>query len=91
MPYFSAFKMILEDCLDGKVPDPDAAAIAFDDLNAAAKAKTAYAQLQKLREDGGGLKLAYELSSHGMLKMCVIIAEVTRPCWNWCQRTRQPA
>ena len=60
--------MILEDCLSGKIVDPDAATIAFDDLNAAAKAKTPYAQLQKLREDGGGLKLAYKLSSHVMLK-----------------------
>ena len=29
------------------------------------------------------MKLAYKLSSHTMLKMCVIISEVTRPCWNW--------
>jgi hypothetical protein len=75
--------MILEDLLGTSVMDPDAAAIAFDDLNGAAKTKSSYAALQKMREEGGGLKLAYKLSTIALLKHCIIIAEVTRPCWDW--------
>ena len=66
-----------------KVLDPDHATIAFDDLNGAAKPKSPYSQLQKLREEGGGLNSAYKLSSLAMRGMCVIIAEVIRPCWDW--------
>ena len=55
--YFSAFKMILEDHLSGsalssRLVDPDDASVAFDDLKAAASAKTPYAQIQKLKEEG---------------------------------------
>ena len=49
--------MILEDhlsgsALSGRLVDPDDAAVAFDDLKAAAAAKTPYAQIQKLKEEG---------------------------------------
>ena len=84
---FSAFKMILEDHLDGcsgpKVGDPDLSAIAFDDLRGIAAAKTPYAQVQKLKEEGGGLRFLYKLCTNSLRLLCIIIAEVTRPCWNW--------
>ncbi len=86
LQYFSAFKMILEDFLDGPgkaIMDPDKAAVAFDDLSAAANAKTPYAAIQKLREEGGGMKFAYNLSATSLYNLCTIAAEGTRPCWDW--------
>ena len=77
--------MTLEDHLDGcsgpKVGDPDLSAIAFDDLRGIAAAKTPYAQVQKLKEEGGGLRFLYKLCSNSLRLLCIIIAEVTRPCW----------
>ena len=85
--YFSAFKMILEDHLAGsgvsRVVDPDDAAVAFDDIKAAVAAKTPYAQIQKLKEEGGGLHFAYKLSASSLHNLCTIVAEATRPCWDW--------
>jgi len=66
---FSAQKMVIEDYLDGPgsgLVDPDNEATAFDDLNAAAGARTPHAQLQKLRESGGGLQLAYKMMATTM-------------------------
>ena len=84
-------KMILEDHLDtGPCPsagrrliDPDEAGIAFDDLEAAARAKTPQAQLAKLKAANGGLKLAYQLMTTQLYDHCKILYTVTKPMWNW--------
>ena len=75
-----------EDHLDGngsRVIDPDSLAIAFDDLKGAVAAKTPFAQIQKLKEEGGGMKFAYKLAASTLHNLCNIVAEGTRPCWTW--------
>ena len=80
----SAWKMVLEDYLGGATPiaDPDASVIAFDDVAGAAKA-TPHAALMKLREEGGGLKLAYRMMTDGLQRWCWIIVTVTKALWDW--------
>ena len=60
---FYASKMLLEAHLDHSVPDPDEDAVAFDNLEAAAQARTPREELAKLRATVGGLRLAYKLMS----------------------------
>ena len=81
-------KMILEDHLEVLAPaqgngpcpsagqqlfDPDETGIAFDDLEAAARAKTPQAQLAQLKAANGGLKHAYKLMN------CKILYTITKP------------
>ena len=76
--------MLLEDLLGGptRVRDPDASPIQFGDLSAAAKA-TPKAELLKLRDEGGGLKLAYRMMTVGLSSWCWVIMTVTKPLWDW--------
>ena len=83
---FSAQKMVIEDYLDGPgsgLVDPDNEATAFDDLNAAAGARTPHAQLQKLRESGGGLQLAYKMMATTMRNLACIQYIATQTWWSW--------
>jgi hypothetical protein len=82
---FSAWKMIFESYVaiaDG-IADPDDDTVPFDDLGAAARAKTPQAQILKLREAGGGIRLAYNMMKLGVRDWCRVIQVVTKPLWDW--------
>ena len=83
-------EMILEDHLDVGSPcasaglvDPDESRVAFDDLLAAAAAKTPQAQLSQLKAANGGLRLAYKLMTTQLYDYCKALFVVTKPLWNW--------
>ena len=84
-------KMILEDhlevggrpCSSAGLVDPDETGIPFDELQAAAKAKTPQAQLAQLKSVNGGFKLAYKLMTTQLYDYCKILYTITKPLWNW--------
>ena len=83
---FMAQKCVLEHYLSGPgsdIADPDHAAIAFDNLRAAANARTPQQELEKLRSTGEGLKLAYRMMSTSMRDTARIIQAATKSCWDW--------
>ena len=71
--------MILAHHLDGSVVDPDEAAVGFDDLEGAARAKTPQAELAALKAANGGFKLAFKLMSSGLYEHAKILYKITEP------------
>ena len=90
---FWACKMLYEHHLREE-RDPDDDPVAFDNLDAAAKAKTPYAELCQLKAANGGLRLAYKLMTHQLWEHAKILFIATRPCWTWysleVQRVKSP-
>ena len=74
--------MFLEHHLEG-LPDPDEENVAFDDLLGAARAHTPQAQLARLKQNNGGLRLAYILMSTQLWQYAKILQVVTKACWSW--------
>ena len=72
---FWVAKMILAQHLDGSVVDPDEAAVGFDDLEGAARAKTPQAELAALKAANGGFKLAFKLMSSGLYEHAEILLQ----------------
>ena len=82
LPEYWACKMLYEHHL-GAEQDPDDDPVAFDDLEAAAHAKTPFAELMQLKAANGGLRLAYKLMTHQLWQHAKLLCAVTRPCWSW--------
>jgi hypothetical protein len=57
--------------------------VAFDDLEAAAQAKTPFAELMQLKATNGGLRLAYKLMTYQLWQHAKLLFAVIRPCWTW--------
>ena len=83
-------KMILEDhlgvgspCASAGQRDPDETENPFDDLLAAAKAKTPQAELAQLKAANGGFTLAYKLMTSQLYDHAKVLYTVTKPLWNW--------
>ena len=55
----------------------------FADVEAAAKKSQPHAAIAKMREQGGGLKLAYKMMSLGLRNMIAVIYMVMQPLWDW--------
>ena len=70
-------------CSSAGLVDPDETGVAFDDLQAAAAAKTPQAQLAQLKAANGGLKLAYRLMTTQLYDHCKMLFTITKPLWNW--------
>ena len=63
--------------------DPDDSGVAFDNLEAAARAKTPQAELAQLKAANGGFKLAYRLMTSQLYDYAKVLYTVTKPLWNW--------
>ena len=85
LPEYWAGKMLYEHHLSAE-NDPDDDPVAFEDLEAAARAKTPFAELMQLKAANGGLRLAYKLMTHQLWQHAQLLLAVTRPCWSWCTR-----
>ena len=92
-----ACKMLLENHMQGRrdpMQDPDEEPVGFDDLQAAARAKTPAAELAKLKAANGGLRLAYKLMTEKLLHIAKVLYITTRSYWTWyaqqVQRVRSP-
>jgi hypothetical protein len=83
IPEFYATKMLFESFVGDTVADPDFSAVQIDDLEAATKARTPQEELKRMRSLGGGIKLAYQLSTTSMLTACKIMYVVTLRSWQW--------
>ena len=55
----------------------------FADVEAVAKRSQPHAAIAKMREQGGGLKLAYKMMSLGLWNMAAVIYMVMQPLWDW--------
>ncbi len=88
LPEFWACKMLYENHTKSTC-DPDDNPVAFDDLEAAARAKTPYAELAKLKAANGGLRLAYKLMTEKLWQHAKLLYVATRPCWTWYTREVQ--
>ena len=75
-------KMILGATFN-EVQDPDIDATSFDDISSVGRAKSAAAELAAMRKLGGGLKLAYKVSTTDLLEHAKVLQVVTRSCWTW--------
>ena len=58
---------------------PDECGAAFDDLLAAAHAKTPQAEMTRLKSANGGFRLAYQLMSSQLHQYSKVLATATRP------------
>jgi hypothetical protein len=85
LPEYWAAKMLYEHHLSAE-NDPDDDPVAFEDLEAAARAKTPFAELMQLKAANGGLRLAYKLMTHQLWQHAQLLLAVTRPCWSWYTR-----
>ncbi len=82
LPEYWAGKMIYEWFL-ATTQDPDDSPVTFDNLDAAARAKTPYTELRALKQANGGLKLAYRLMTTGLCQHAWMLYICTRGCWDW--------
>ena len=84
LPDFFVWKMVLESYLSGprQLVDPDSSQIEFHDIAAAAK-ETPKASFLKLKDEGGGLLLAYRMMTHGNMLWCWVIVTVTKVLYDW--------
>ena len=65
------------------VHDPDDAAVGFEELSGAARARTAQAELAAPKSANGGFKLAYKLMTTSLHLHAKVLYVVTRPLWEW--------
>lgn len=80
LPEYHAQKMLFEFHIDEEDPDMG---VPFDDLRAAASARTQQQQFARLKSTAGGLKLCYLLMTSMLLRFCKVMYVVSQPIWTW--------